>query len=196
MGSGQTSLNVLLGICCVWALEKADGMIWPIPLKTPHIQKAGWRLACLRSCSKLALGPRWPLRPTYRCCPLLQPRQQDPHLLLSRLDTAVSLGQGQNSFFFFFFLSSDKQKSLPVRPIGLAVPDVSGGGSRKAALAQGFSTALPHGRVHVTFPLVLDGALQSSGDALKLRLLQSQQGKPNSRPRGKKGTLATWSRVF
>lgn len=102
MGSGQTSLNVLLGICCVWALEKADGMIWPIPLKTPHIQKAGWRLACLRSCSKLALGPRWPLRPTYRCCPLLQPRQQDPHLLLSRLDTAVSLGQGQNSFFFFF----------------------------------------------------------------------------------------------
>lgn len=76
-------------------------MIWPVFLKTPQIQKAGWRLARLHSCTALAPAPCWPPPLTCRCCPCLRCPQEDPHLLLPRRDAAVSLGQGWNPFFPF-----------------------------------------------------------------------------------------------
>lgn len=195
MGSGQTSLNVTRDLLCLGFGESRRHDLAYSPEDSPHTES--WLEAGLSSLL-LQAGPGSSLAPSsdLQVLPFVATQAAGSPPAAFQAGHSSQSGSRPEFFFFFFFLSSDKQKSLPVRPIGLAVPDVSGGGSRKAALAQGFSTALPHGRVHVTFPLVLDGALQSSGDALKLRLLQSQQGKPNSRPRGKKGTLATWSRVF
>lgn len=70
--------------------------------------------------------PHWSLSLTCRCCAPptpapLQHTQEDPHLLLPRRDTAVSLGQGWNSFFPFLL----QTKIPPVCPVGLAVPDAS-----------------------------------------------------------------------
>lgn len=113
----------------------------------------------------------------------MQHRQEDPHLLLPKGHAVVSLGQGWNSFFSFPLTNKN---ASPVCPIRLAVPDVSGVGSCKAAQPRGSSTALHNGRVHVTFPLALDCVTESFGDVLKFRLLQSQKEKPNSKTSGKK----------
>lgn len=152
-------------------------MIQSVLLKTPQIQKvpgskAGPTSLLLLAGSSPFAGPFSPPLPDLQVRPLLAtPAGGSP--------PAASQGRccsqsGSRLELYFPFLLQTKMPP-PVCPIGLAVPDVSGVGSCKAAQPRGSSTALHNGRVHVTFPLVLDCSTQSFGDVLKFSLLQSQE---------------------
>lgn len=97
--------------------------------------------------------------------------------------------------FFSFFL----QIKIPLLFVLLdfTVPDVSEIGSCKAAQPKGSSTALHNGRVHVTFPLVLDCVAYSFRGCSEVQAPSEPGGEsPTAKQVERKTILVTWPWVF
>nr|XP_035960783.1 uncharacterized protein LOC118543702 [Halichoerus grypus] len=192
MVSRKTSLNVTGDLFCCFCtsfklieLNKAgesrprDLTYFPTDSPNRESWPGGW--PCLHSSSMLALDPL--LAPSSGLQVLLLATWAGGSPICCFPRGRCSLSGSKLELLFSFPLTN--RNASRVCPIGLAVPDVSGVGSHKAAQPRGSSTALHNGSLHVIFhwswtvmhrPL---GMCSSSGS------VRVRREKPNSKTSGK-----------